>query len=88
MSHLVPNNPEGGSKDVSEYTETERASALTQTTDAALQRIAQGKKIDKATATLIVDLADGTEKADSLPKEVTDAANATDKASKKSTDEA
>lgn len=81
MSHLRPNYPAGHekagkSKPVEEYTPGEKASALTQTTDAALDRIAKNKPIDKKTAELIVSLADGTEKEDSLPKEVEDAATA------------
>lgn len=74
MSHLRPNNAAGGTKAISEYTDGEKASALLQTTDAANARIAQGKPIDKTTASLIVDLAKGTEKEDTLPKEVIDAA--------------
>ena len=83
MSHLRPNNAEGGSKDVSEYTDEEKASALTQTTDAALARIAAGKKIDKTTAALMVELAEGTAKEGTLPAEVEDAATAPDKRAKK-----
>lgn len=87
MSHLRPNYPAGHekvgqSKPVAEYTAGEKASALTQTTDAALDRIAKSKPIDKVTANLIVDLAKDSEKEDSLPTEITDAATAPDKAKK------
>lgn len=84
MSHLRPNFPKGHeqagkSKPLGDYSESEKLSALTQTTDAALNRINQNKPIDKRTASLIVDLAQDTEKADSLPQEVMDAATAPSK---------
>jgi hypothetical protein len=88
MSHLRPNYPKGHelagkTKALRDYSDDEKTSALTQTTDAALQRIAQNKPIDKGTANLMVDLAKGTEKEDTLPTEVTDAATAPDKAKTK-----
>lgn len=88
MSHLRPNYPAGHelagqSKSLRDYTDSEKTSALTQTTDAALDRIAKNKPIDKGTANLIVDLAKGSEKEDSLPTEVTEAATAPDKAKTK-----
>lgn len=73
MSHLRPNNADGGSKSPAHYTPGERASALTQMLDAANARITQGKPIDRKTAELIIALAEGTEKADSMPKEITEA---------------
>lgn len=77
MSHLRPNNAQTGhAKPISEYTDSEKASALMQMSDAAGMRIAQNKPIDKKTASLMVDLAKGTEKEDTLAPEVVDAATA------------
>ena len=78
MSHLRPNGPDGHAKNIEDYTDPEKASALTQTSDAALQRIAKGKPIDKKTAQTMVDLAEGTGKEGTLPAEVIDAATEPD----------
>jgi hypothetical protein len=76
MSHLRPNGADGHAKPISSYSEGEKASALMQMSDAAGVRIAQNKPIDKRTASLMVDMAKGTEKEDTLAPEVVDAATA------------
>lgn len=76
MSHLRPNGPDGHAKPIGEYTPGEKASALMQMDDAARARIQQNKPIDKKTANLMVDMAKGTEKEDTLAPEVVDAATA------------
>jgi hypothetical protein len=76
MSHLRPNGPDGHAKAVKDYTPSEKASALMQIDDAARIRIGNGKPIDRKTASLMVELAEGTEKAESLQQEVIDAATA------------
>lgn len=79
MSHLRPNGPDGHAKEIKDYSENEKSSALMQMSDAAGARIAQNKPLDKKTSQLMVDLAKGTEKEDTLAPEVVDAATKPDK---------
>lgn len=77
MSHLKPIDRETGkAKAYADYTPSERESALTQLSDEVLRRLSMNppRPIDSSLADLIIQMAAGSEKANSLPPDVLEAA--------------
>lgn len=84
MSHLRPLKP--GTlqvKKLSDYTKSETLGAFTEMNDAATQRLAANKTLDRTTMQKLVKLAEDLDKTDSLDGRIFEAANRSDEEEEK-----